>query len=121
MLSMLLGAGLAVAVDMLVTGGEIKLVLPAMLGLLDFKTPELVELLDGARCVAFMSAVLLDCLLYGRTAAFMQGPLLHFLRGAPVNSGAPLSAATDVPESNGDPHFCSVHLCGLPAPLGNSS
>ena len=89
MLSMLIHVGLAIAVDMLVTGGEIKLLLPAMLGfLLDLKTPELVELLDGALCASFMSAVLLDCLLYHRTAAFMQGPLLHFLRGMPITSRA---------------------------------
>ncbi len=92
MLSLLPAAGLAVAVDMLVAGGEIKLLLPALLGLLlDLKTPELVELLDGALCVAFMSAVLLDCLLYRRTAAFMQGPLLHFLRGMVVNATACIS------------------------------
>ena len=61
-----------------------KLILPAMLGMLqDLKAPPLLALLDGAMCIAFMSAVLLDCLLYHRTAAFMQGPLMHFLRGMP--------------------------------------
>ena len=89
---------------MLVTGGEIKLLLPAMLGLLlDLRTPELLELLDGALCVAFMSAVLLDCLLYHRTAAFMQGPLLHFLRGMPANSSARPSVANVLDESKQNP------------------
>ena len=88
MLILLFAAGLAVAVDMLVTGGEMKLILPAMLGMLhDLKPPPLLAFLDGALCVAFMSAVLLDCLLYPRTAAFMQGPLMHFLRGTPIMTG----------------------------------
>ena len=91
------------AVDMLVTRGDIKLILPALLGmLLDLKAPPLLALLDGALCIAFMSAVLLDCLLYHRTAAFMQGPLLHFLRGMPTNSRAGPPDARDMHEVNKD-------------------
>ena len=79
---LLLTAGLAVAVDMLVSGWEIKLLLPAILGmLLELKMTSLHESLDGALCVAFMLAMLLDCLLHQMSAAFMQGPLIHLLTG----------------------------------------
>ena len=97
------------AVDMLVTGGEIKLAFPALLGmLLDLKAPPLLALLDGALCVAFISAVLLDCLLYHRTAAFMQGPLLHFLRGTSTNSSAGPPYAGEMDEIGEDSGECSA-------------
>ncbi len=79
---LLLTTGLAIAVDMLVSGWEIKLFLPAILGmLLELKMTPLHESLDVALCVAFMLAVLLDCLLHQMSAAFMQGPLIHLLTG----------------------------------------
>lgn len=105
---MLLAEGLAIAVDMLVSGGEIRLVFPALLGmLLDLKAPPLLALLDGALCVVFMSAVLLDCLLYHRTAAFVQGPLLHFLKGTPSNSRAGPPCAGEMYEVGEDSGECS--------------
>ena len=77
-------AGLLMAADMLLSEGGMKILVMAVLGsLLDHKADPQLALLDP--CVAMMLALLLDCLLHEKNAVFMQGPLMQFLRGTPLD------------------------------------
>lgn len=59
-----------------------KLLFTALLGrAMESRGPRASVALDGALHVTFMPALLLDCLCHQKSAAFMQGPLLCFLRG----------------------------------------